>query len=215
MLYAILKPITVVLLRLLCRVEARGTHHVPTSGPALLVANHSSHLDSPVIGGAVPRRVTFMAKAELFEIPLFGRVIRGLNARPVRREGGDAAALRTALHALEQGAVLLVFPEGTRGPEGALREPKPGAAMLAALSRAPVVPVYVAGSGRAWPRDKRLPRPAKVVVSFGPPLTFARPEGAERKRQYEAIGRDMMAAIARVRDGGAGVADARHSLQIH
>lgn len=200
MLYEILKPLAVLLMRLLFRLEGRGAEHVPPHGPVLLVANHSSVLDPPLVGGAAPRQISFMAKAELFGIPLLGRLIRALNARPVRREGGDPGALRMALRLLEEGRALLVFPEGTRGPEGVLRPPKAGAGMLAVLSGASVVPVYIRGSGRSWPRGARLPRPTKITVAFGPPLRFGAADGADRKESYEAASREMMAAIARLKD---------------
>jgi 1-acyl-sn-glycerol-3-phosphate acyltransferase len=218
MLYAILKPIAVVLMRLLFRVEGHGLEHVPATGAVLFVANHSSVLDPPLVGGMAPRRLTFLAKAELFRVPGFGALISRLGAQPLRREGADPAALRTAHRVLEEGKALLVFPEGTRGEEGVLRPAKPGAALLAMQTGVPVVPVYVSGSGRAWPRGRRLPRPAKVVVTFGAPLTFARATGAERKAQYEATSQRMMAAIAELRDRsgrGVGVAGARRPLQIH
>ena len=217
MLYAICKPIAVVIMKLLFRLEAHGTEHVPRQGPVLIVANHSSVLDPPLVGGMTPRRLTFLAKAELFEIPGLGWLIRRLGARPVRREGADPSALRTAQRVLQEGGALLVFPEGTRGDEGVLREAKPGAALLAMQTGAAVVPVYVHGSGRALPRGRSLPRPAKVVVTFGPPLTFARAAGAERKAQYDEASRRMMAAIAQLKDDavrGAGVAGARRPLQI-
>ncbi|RPH83744.1 MAG: 1-acyl-sn-glycerol-3-phosphate acyltransferase [Candidatus Rokuibacteriota bacterium] len=218
MLYSFLKPIAVALMRLLFRVEGRGTEHVPAEGPVLIVANHSSVLDPPLVGGMCPRQLTFLAKAELFRIPGFGGLIRRLGARPLRREGADPSALRTARRVLAEGKALLVFPEGTRGEEGRLREAKPGAALLAVQSGAAVVPVYVSGSGRAWPRGRRLPRPAKVVVTFGAPLRFQQATGADRKAQYETASRQMMAAIAELRDrtiGGVGVAGARRPLQIH
>ena len=199
-LYSVCKPIAVVIMRTLWRVEGRGMHHVPASGPVLIVSNHSSVLDPPFVGGMAPRQLTFLAKAELFAVPGFGRLIHGLNARPVRREGADAAALRAALRVLEHGGALLVFPEGTRGEEGTLRPAKPGAALLAVRSGAPVVPVYVRGSGRAWPRGRRLPRPAKVVVTFGPPLRFERPAEADKKEYYDTVSRDIMAAIARLQN---------------
>ena len=182
MLYAICKPIVVVIMKLLFRLEAHGTEHVPATGPFLIVANHSSFLDPPLVGGMTPRRLTFLAKAELFRVPVFGALIRRLGSQPLRRDGGDVAAL------------------------------------LAMQTGVPVVPAYVRGSGRAWPRGQRLPRPAKVVVTFGPPLSFARPTGADRKAQYEAASRRMMAAIAELKDEavrGAGVAGARRPLQIH
>lgn len=196
--YAGMRMLALGVMRALFRLEARGTEHVPSRGPVLLVSNHSSVLDPPLVGGVCPRQLTFLAKAELFAVPGFGRLIHALNARPVRREGADAAALRVALRALDQGAALLVFPEGTRGPEGRLREPKPGAALLAVLSGAPVVPVFVRGSGRAWPRGQRFPRPAKVRVAFGSPLRFPRPAGGDKKEYYDSVSRDMMAAIAQL-----------------
>ena len=199
MLYAILKPLTVLLARLLFRLKKRGTEHVPPGGPVLLVANHASVLDPPLVGSAAPRQLTFLAKAELFRIPLFGGLIRRLGAHPLRREGGDAAALRMALRILKDGGALLVFPEGTRGEEGRLGPAKPGAGMLAVLGGAPVIPVYVSGSGRAWPRGRRFPRRADVTVTFGPPLPVVA-GGVNRKDDYEAASRRMMAAIASLRD---------------
>jgi 1-acyl-sn-glycerol-3-phosphate acyltransferase len=200
MLYAILKPLAVLLMRLLFGLRCRGAEHVPATGPVLLVANHVSVLDPPLIGGAAPRQLAFLAKAELFGIPLLGGLIRRLGAQPLRREGGDAGALRTALRVLKGGGALLVFPEGTRGEEGRLGPAKPGAGMLAVRGGAPVIPVYVSGSGRAWPRGRRFPRPANVTVTFGPPLTVTAAGRTNGKDDYEAASRRMMAAIAGLRD---------------
>jgi 1-acyl-sn-glycerol-3-phosphate acyltransferase len=204
MLYAVLKPLVWVVARLLFRVEGRGVEHVPARGQVLLVANHSSLLDPPLVGSVAPRPIAYLAKAELFSVPLFGRLIHALNARPVRREGTDANALRTALRTLASGSALLVFPEGTRGDEGVLREPKAGAGMLAVLSGAPVVPVYVSGSGRAWPRGQRLPHPGKITVTFGPPLTFEADAETSRKERYTAASLAMMTAIGRLKDTAMG-----------
>ena len=209
MLYAVMKPIALAFMRLLFRLEGRGMGHVPMQGPVLLVANHSSFLDPPLVGGVAPRPLSFMAKAELFRVPLFSGLIRRLNARPVRREGADAGALRTALRILQEGGVLLMFPEGTRGPEGVLREPKPGAAMLAVMSGAPVVPVFIEGSGRAWPRGQSLPRLAKVRVTFGAPLKFERRDAEGRKTDYGMVSRRMMAAIERLRSASAPLGSGR------
>jgi 1-acyl-sn-glycerol-3-phosphate acyltransferase len=218
MFYGTMKRVAVIVFRVLFGLRVRGAEHVPATGPILIVANHSSVLDPPLVGSVCPRQLTFMAKAELFRIPGLGALIRRLGAQPLRREGADPAALRMAQRVLAGGGALLVFPEGTRGPEGTLREGKPGAALLAMHSGVPVVPAYVSGSGRAWPRGRRLPRPAKVMVTFGAPLRFEPAEGAERKKQYEAASRRMMAAIADLKDrsgGGAGVAQARRPLPIH
>jgi 1-acyl-sn-glycerol-3-phosphate acyltransferase len=200
MLYTILKPMAVSLMRLFFGLTSRGAEHVPATGPVLLVSNHVSMLDPPLIGGSVPRRLSFLAKAELFKVPLLGGLIRRLGAQPLRREGPDAGALRAALRVLRRGDALLVFPEGTRGEEGVLGPAKPGAGMLAVLAAAPVIPVYVSGSGRAWPRGRRFPRPANVTVTFGPPLSVPTGGAANRKHDYEAVSRRMMAAIAALRD---------------
>jgi len=199
-LYATLKVVAVGVMRLLFRLEAREPQNVPAAGAALLVSNHSSVLDPPLVGGASRRQLAFLAKAELFGVPLFGRLIHRLGARPIRRGGSDPAAMRTALRVLEEGGALLVFPEGTRGPEGELRPAKAGAGMLAVMSGAPVVPVYVRGSGRAWPRGRRYPRPAKVTVAFGEPLRFEARRGGDRREEYAAASRAMMAAIERLKD---------------
>jgi 1-acyl-sn-glycerol-3-phosphate acyltransferase len=209
MLYAIVKPCVFALLRVLFRLEAHGVEHVPREGPVLLVSNHSSVLDPPLIGAVTPRPMTFLAKAELFRIPFFGALIRRLNARPVRREGADAGALRTVLRVLGEHRVLLTFPEGTRGEEGVLRAPKPGAGMLAVLSGAAVIPVYVRGSGRAWPKGRRLPRPMKITVHFGPALAVPHREGSERKDHYEAVSHAMMAAIADLKERARAAAGSR------
>ena len=209
MLYAILKPIAVALMRLLFRLERVNPGLVPATGPVLIVSNHVSVLDPPLVGGSAPRPLFFMAKEELFRIPLLGRLIRALNARPVRRDGSDMRALKAALALLQEGRAILVFPEGTRGEEGQpLREGKPGVGMLAVLSGAPVVPVYVSGSGYALPRGRALPRLAKVRVTFGPPLIFkaeGRAEGKRagdegRKEAYREAAQEMMRAIAQLRE---------------
>ena len=198
MLYEIVKPVVGMLARLLFGLRGRGIEHVPSQGAVMLVANHSSVLDPPLVGVVLPRQLSFLAKMDLFRIPLFGWLIRRLNARPIRRDGADPRALRMALRMLGEGRMLLIFPEGTRGPEGVLRAAKPGAGMLAVVSGAPVVPVYIAGSGRAWPRGRRLPRPGKVVVTFGPAMRFERGNESDRKHDYEAASRAMMHAIARL-----------------
>ena len=215
-LYAFAKPVAAALLRLFFRLEAKNPDHVPSRGPVLLVANHSSFLDPPLVGAAVSRQLWFLAKVELFRIPLFGTLIRRLNARPVRRQGPDPGALRTALRVLEAEGALLIFPEGTRGEEGVLRPAKTGAGMLAVTSGAPVVPVYISGSGRAWPRGRRFFRPARITVVFGPPLSFdgGRRAGGHRRAQYEAVGREMMAAIARLKDSVA-ADEARLKPRVH
>ncbi len=196
MLYALVKPLILVALRLAFRHRAAGAEHVPPSGPVLLAANHVSVLDPPVVGVSARRQIHFLAKAELFRIPLLGSLIGRLNAHPVERDGADAGALRRALLLLREGNALLVFPEGTRGREGTLGPGRAGAGMLAAQSGAPVVPVYIRGTGKALPRGASRPRRARIAVAFGPPIRFSRERG---KQRYQEISNEIMAAIARLK----------------
>jgi len=201
MLYTFLKPIAVALMRLFFRLEARGREHVPREGALLLVSNHVSVLDPPLVGGATPRKLYFLAKEELFRIPIYGRLIHAVNARPVRRDGSDSRALKSTLRLLGEGKAILIFPEGTRGRgDGRLGEGKPGAGMLAVMSGAAVVPVYVSGTDRALPRGATLPRPAKVRVRFGPPLHFKAGRDDRRKEQYREASAEMMRAIGQLRE---------------
>jgi 1-acyl-sn-glycerol-3-phosphate acyltransferase len=199
-LYGILKPLAVFLMRRWFGLRVRGAEHIPSSGPALIVSNHQSILDPPLIGGATRRQIYFLAKAELFRIPVFGPLIRALHARPVRREGSDPRALRTAALLLKEGKALLVFPEGTRSLDGRLGEGKPGVGMLAVTSGAPVVPAYVSGTLEALPKGATWPRRSQVSVSFGPALHFKAPIGSGRKERYREAAEEMMRGIAQLKE---------------
>jgi 1-acyl-sn-glycerol-3-phosphate acyltransferase len=199
-LYTILKPLAVALMRWWLGLRVTGTEHVPPTGPALIVSNHQSILDPPLVGGATPRQIFFLAKAELFRIPLFGQLIRALHARPVRREGSDPRALKTAARLLEEGRALLVFPEGTRSVDGRLGEAKPGVGMLAIMSGAPVVPTYISGTLEALPKGAVRPRRSQVSVRFGPALHFKAQTGEGRKDRYRDAAREMMRAIAQLKE---------------
>ena len=200
MLYAILKVPVVLLMRWWFRLRVTGVEHVPPTGPALIVSNHQSILDPPVVGGSTPRQIYFLAKAELFRIPVFGRLIRALHARPVRREGSDPRALKTAARLLEEGKALLVFPEGTRSLDGRLGLAKPGVGMLAVMSGAPVVPAYVSGTLEALPKGAVRPRRSQVSVRFGPALHFKARPGEGRKDHYREAAQEMMRAITQLKE---------------
>jgi 1-acyl-sn-glycerol-3-phosphate acyltransferase len=209
-LYGILKPVAVFLMRTWFGLRVRGAEHIPSSGPALIVSNHQSILDPPLIGGATRRQIYFLAKAELFRIPVFGPLIRALHARPVRREGSDPRALRTAAVLLKEGKALLVFPEGTRSLDGRLGEGKPGVGMLAVTSGAPVVPAYVSGTLEALPKGAVWPRRSQVSVSFGPALHFKAPIGVGRKERYREAAEEMMRGIQQLKEQSSAAGTAGH-----
>lgn len=200
--YGLLYFSTLVLFHLLGGLYVVGEENVPRAGPVLLVSNHISFLDPPAIGDASPRRVVFMAKAELFRHPLLAFLLRGVDCFPVRRGESDVAAFRTTLARLKEGRVVCIFPEGTRSPDGTLQPPEPGAGVFATRTGAPVVPVYVFGSDRMLDRRGRLHR-ARVVVAFGPPFTL------EKTMDREEAGAALMAAVAATRDRYAGQAGRR------
>ena len=168
------------LFRFLFRGSTQGLEHVPMEGPLVVASNHGSHLDPPLLGHALGRPVAFMAKAELFAIPLLGAVIRACGAYPVRRGASDREAIRTATAKLEEGWATGVFLDGTRQANGRVNNPLPGAALLAARSGAPLLPVAIVnshralGSGRIWPR--LVPLQLRVGAPIPPPASRRRPD---------------------------------------
>ena len=147
--------------------EVHGEERVPEKGPLIVAANHSRFFDPVFVSMAVKRRVRWMAKKELFAFP-FGKLFTFTGAFPVDRQGGGRAALRTALGFLAEGRALGIFPEGTRRKEGASPEAKSGAALLAARSGAPVLPVF---AGKIPGPLARL-RGERFRVFIGDPLTI-------------------------------------------
>ncbi|MCC7408256.1 MAG: (d)CMP kinase [Phycisphaeraceae bacterium] len=153
--------------------RVRGAQHVPVCGrPVLLVSNHQSFLDPIVIGTATRGRPFIsLAKASLFRNRFFGGFIRSTNAIPVERGAADLAAMRRCVDLLRQGRMLLVFPEGTRTPDGTTKPFAPGTLMLIRRARPQVVPVAVEGAYDAWPRKHRLPRlGGRIAVMVGRPI---------------------------------------------
>lgn len=177
-------------IRGLMRLRVRGREHLPSQGAVLLVSNHISQADPPILGVAtLPRRSYYMAKIELFRIPLLGRIIHGLGAFPVDRGASDRRALRLAREILNRGDQLLMFPEGTRNPEGRLRPGLPGAGTLGLVEGVTVIPAAI------WGSQRRL-GPVRVV--FGPPLDLSDlTTGPRGVRSQVAVDR-MMDAVARL-----------------
>jgi 1-acyl-sn-glycerol-3-phosphate acyltransferase len=170
------------------RMRVRGRHNLPRSGPTLLVSNHVSWFDPPSIGLATsPRKSFYMAKRELFDVPVARRIFWRMGAFAVERGGADRRALRMAREVLQRGDVLLMFPEGTRNPEGIMRPGLPGAGSLALEPGVAVVPVAIWGSQRRF-------GPIRVV--YGPRIDLSDlTDGPRSRRALEATER-MMAAVA-------------------
>ena len=197
-LYAIARVFLRAFFRLVARWEVTGRQHVPPEGGVLLIANHTSYADPPIVGTACPRPVNFMAKAELFGIPVLGWLIRRTHAFPVRRGSTDREALRRAVRLLRQRRVLLVFPEGTRSPDGRLMAAEHGAAFIALSGEAQVVPVAIDGADHLLPRHSPIIRPAKLRVTFGAPVALSDLHGQRLTR--DVLGQASERMMTALRD---------------
>lgn len=164
MLYDFLKVTLAPLIWACYRMEIKGAENIPDNGAVIIASNHVSNLDPLLLGAALPRRVHFMAKEELFKTPIIGWICRTLGAFPVRRGASDRNAIKKAFNILKQGKMLAIFPEGTRSKDGTLRQLAPGTMMIAAKSDAALVPVVIKGCA-SW----RNPFP-KIVIRFGQPI---------------------------------------------
>lgn len=166
-------------LQALCQVGAvvffdyrcAGRDRIPREGGALVLANHQSFFD-PIFFGLPCRRIlNYVARDTLFGVPGLSWLIRSLDAIPIDREGTGLAGLKETLRRLKQGEVVVIFPEGTRSDDGQIGTLKPGFATLARRTKVAIVPAAIEGAHRAWPRNQRLPRPTRVRVEFGEPMS--------------------------------------------
>ena len=148
------------------RYRVVGAEKVPVNGGLIVACNHISNFDPPLLGVAMPRPVSYMAKKELFAMPVLAWVIPRLNAFPVDRQAGGTAAVRASLRMLKEGRCVGIFPEGGRNVTGT-NEEKAGAAFLAAAAGVPVVPAAIVGT-----RKLRLFQ--RVTVTFGDPIRVVR-----------------------------------------
>lgn len=161
------------LFQTLFQCEAYGVHLVPKTGPFLLACNHASNLDPFIAGCFLSRDIYFFARKTLFKRGFFNWILTKFNAIPVDRDGGkDISALRRVLELLNQGEGVLVFPEGTRSPDGLIQTAKKGIGMMACRAQVPVVPVHIMGSFDVWEKGKKFPKlmPGRIAVIYGQPL---------------------------------------------
>lgn len=158
-----------VLFWLLFRWEVRGTEHLTRTGGGLLVCNHTSFLDPPLAGAPWPRPIHYLAREDLFNVPILAGWMRACRTIPITRGPGSLYSLRRAIEVIKHGGVVLMFPEGTRSPDGRLQPARGGVGFVIKMTGAPVYPCYIQGAFEAWPRHREWPRPGKIRVTYGPP----------------------------------------------
>jgi 1-acyl-sn-glycerol-3-phosphate acyltransferase len=189
---------------LTCRPTVTGRENVPATGPVILASNHLSFIDSIAIPLVAPRKVGYLAKAEYWQGTGFvgwlqRALFTALGALPVERGTHRAAqgALDTALGVLQSGGAFGIYPEGTRSKDGRLARGKTGVAWLALTADCPVVPVAVRGTDRVQPVGASWPRPYRVSITFGEPLTFPEQRGQAGRGPARRVVTDrVMEAIA-------------------
>lgn len=177
-----------------------GAEHVPADGPLIVVANHLSNADPPLLIVALPRPLFFMGKAELFRFPPLAWLVRKFGGFPVERGTADRAALRHAIKVLDQGIALGIFPEGGRSRTGDMRPGMAGVGLLALQSGAPVLPVGITGTevypvNGDWPLRRPPGTPRGVVVRFGEPFQVPKSVDGRRVTADEAT-RLIMTRVA-------------------
>lgn len=186
-------------LHLYFRGRVYGAEHVPRQGPLVVVSNHASDFDPPILSCCVGRPVAYMAKEELFRVPVLKQAIQLYGAYPVKRGSADRSAIRAALASLEQSWAAGVFITGTRTPDGRVSNPKLGAAMIAAKAQAPMLPVSLWGTQDIIRKPSAVPHPVPITVRIGEVLP---PPRSTDREELEAVTQQCANVINAMHDIG-------------
>jgi 1-acyl-sn-glycerol-3-phosphate acyltransferase len=185
--------------------RSEGSRHIPRTGPALLIANHQSFFDPVLVGLSTRRKLCYLARKTLFRHRLVAWLIRSLNAVPIDHHGVGKEGIKIIVEQLRAGQAVVVFPEGTRSPDGLLHPLQPGVYLLIKRTQAPIIPVGIAGAFDAWPRWQKLPTPAPlflppgrgtIAVSVGAPLDAHRYAELPREQVLEELHLELQKRIA-------------------
>lgn len=172
---------------------------IPQTGPLIIACNHASDFDPPLLSNCVRRPVAFMAKEELFQVPGLKQVITIYGAYPVKRGSPDRSAIRAAMTSLEQGWAVGIFLSGTRTPDGRVTNPKLGAAMIAAKTQVPILPVSLWGTHAISAKGSLLPRPVPLTVRVGDLIP---PPPSSRREELETVTQKCTEVINQMLDLG-------------
>ncbi|MBI5555718.1 MAG: 1-acyl-sn-glycerol-3-phosphate acyltransferase [Elusimicrobia bacterium] len=186
------------LFEIVFRRKVVGAENIPQDGPVLICANHQSFIDPPLVGSAVKRTVHYLARHDLFTVPVLGWFLTRVHAFPVKRSGGgDPAAFKNIFRRLEEKEIIVLFPEGTRSRDGNLQKPLPGVGLIAYRARVPVIPCYVYGSREVLPRGSWFLHFHPLIVTFGKPIDFSAYYQREKSKDlYREMSAKIMSEIA-------------------
>ena len=201
--YALCRQVARVLLVLVFGLRVFHRRRFPAAGGVLVVANHQSYLDPILAAVGMLRPFHPMARESLFRFAPFALVIRSLYAFPVRRSSADLGAIREAMRRLQEGAVVLMFPEATRTRDGSIGLLQAGPMTVAARAGVPVVPMVIDGAFEAWPRTRFLPRPHPIRVACGRPIPAAEVAAGDPETLMASIRQQMLGLQAELRLKGA------------
>ena len=181
--------------RLVFRLRTQHPERIPETGGALIVANHVSYLDPAVVGASFRRPIYYLARKSLFK-GFLGWLLPRIQVLPVDRGKGDLASMKRILSLLKAGNRVLIFPEGTRSPDGSLQAAEAGIGFILAKGEVPVVPVRIFGAYECFPRGSHWPHPGRITVVAGPPVDFAAlPADLTGRERYQACADIVMKAL--------------------
>ena len=184
---------------------------MPSKGGFILASNHLSFLDPPALGVACPRPLNYLAREDLFDIPILGRLLRRVGAIPLAMDKPPSpGTVKETIRRLKKGEGLVIFPEGTRSRDGRLQQGWPGIGLIALKTGVPIVPVCLKGTEKALPRDAKFIRCKKVSLCFGEKIEAGAISSSEnRKDEYRKISQIVMREIARLQER-----EKSHTLQV-
>ena len=184
---------------LVYRVRYSGLNNIPNEGGVLVVSNHQSHFDPPLVGVGCTRPMNYVARDTLFRFAPFGWLIRSVGSIPIDREGIGLSGIKESLKRLKRGEMVLIFPEGTRSPDGEIHPFRPGFTALAVRSKAAILPVAIDGAYQAWPRWKKFPGRGRIRVRFGVPISPGEFTGCDEHELVAEVERRVRACHAELR----------------
>ena len=197
--YQVSASIASVVAKTIFSFRAFGVENIPLEGGCLVAMNHESYLDPPLAGISAPRELFFLARKSLLKWPVVGRILPSLNVIPVDQERADMSALKTLIKHIRAGEGTVIFPEGSRTPDGTLQPAQPGAGLVIAKTRCPVIPARIFGARAAFPRGGR-PRPFRPIkLVFESPMQFAESDfEGEGRELYQRLSNRVMERIAQI-----------------